>query len=143
MQSSLHGVTGAMVGPLSVPYIGPLSVPYMYERPRYQHCYKNHKFTNYTKLCHRTRNNDDITELQGDIKKLAEWENKWQVNISVDNSSVMHISSNNIYMKTISDRSSVVHNRSTARSRRHHHRTLHVSDTRREKLQTTRTKTWK
>ena len=39
---------------------------------------KMSKFTDYTKLCHRDRNPDDIMELQEDINKLIEWANKFQ-----------------------------------------------------------------
>ena len=42
------------------------------------------------------RHNDDITELQEDIKKLVEWANKWQMNFNVDKCSVMHIRHNNM-----------------------------------------------
>ena len=41
------------------------------------------KFVN-TKLCHRTRNPDDIMEQQEDINKLVEWADKWQMNFNVD-----------------------------------------------------------
>ena len=37
---------------------------------------KMSKFADDTKLCHRVRNPDDITELQEVIIKLAEWANK-------------------------------------------------------------------
>ena len=49
-----------------------------------------------TKLCHRSRNPDDIMELQEDINKLVEWANKWQMNFNVDKCSVMHIGHNNM-----------------------------------------------
>ena len=52
------------------------------------------KFAGYTKLCHRTTNPVDITELQEDINKLVEWANKWQMKFNVDKSSVMHLGHN-------------------------------------------------
>ena len=54
------------------------------------------KFADDTKLCHRARNIDDITELQEDINKLIEWANKRQINFNVDKCSVMHIGHNNM-----------------------------------------------
>ena len=54
------------------------------------------KFADDTKLCHRTRNPDDITELQEDINKLVERANKWQMNFNVDKFFVMHIGHNNM-----------------------------------------------
>ena len=54
------------------------------------------KFADYTKLCHRARNADDIMELQEDINKLVELANKWQMSFSVDKYSVMHIGHNNM-----------------------------------------------
>ena len=53
-------------------------------------------FADDTKLCHRARNPDDISELQEDINKLVEWANMWQVNFNLDKSSVMHIGHNNM-----------------------------------------------
>ena len=35
------------------------------------------RFVDDTKLCHRPRNRDDITELQEDINELIDWANKW------------------------------------------------------------------
>ena len=49
------------------------------------------KFADDTKLCHRSRNPDDIMELQEDINKLVDWANKWQMSFNVDKCSVMHI----------------------------------------------------
>ena len=80
------------------------------------------KFADDTKLCHKSRNPDDIMELQEDINKLVEWANKWQISFNVDKCSVMHIghsnmkSSYNMSMQLI-----VADNRSTAGSRNHHH----------------------
>ena len=54
------------------------------------------KFADHTKLCHRARNPDDITELQEDINKLEEWANRWQMNFNVDKCSVIHIGHNNM-----------------------------------------------
>ena len=54
------------------------------------------KFADDTKLCHRARNPDDIMELQEDINKLVECENKWQMSFNVDKCSVMHIGHNNM-----------------------------------------------
>ena len=53
-------------------------------------------FADDTKLCHRARNPDDIMEQQENINKLAEWANKWQMSLNVDNCSVMHIGHNNM-----------------------------------------------
>ena len=53
------------------------------------------KFTDDTKLCDRTRNRDDIIELQEDINELVEWANKWQMSFNVYKCSVMHIGHNN------------------------------------------------
>ena len=52
---------------------------------------KMSKFADDTKLCHRARNPDDIMELQEDINKLLEWENRWQMSFNVHKCSVMHI----------------------------------------------------
>ena len=41
------------------------------------------KFADDTKLCQRARNLDNITELQEDINKLVEWEDKWEMNFNV------------------------------------------------------------
>ena len=57
---------------------------------------KMYKFADDTKLCHRTRNNDDIMEVQEDISKLVECANKWQMSFDVDKCSVMHIGHNNM-----------------------------------------------
>ena len=54
------------------------------------------KFADDTKLCHRTRNPDNIPEQQEDINKLVEWANKWQMSFNVDKCSVMHIGHNNM-----------------------------------------------
>ena len=54
------------------------------------------KFADDTKVCHRTRNPDDIIELQEHINKLVEWANKWQMTFNVHKSSVMHIGHNNM-----------------------------------------------
>ena len=54
------------------------------------------KFSDDTKLCHRARNPDDITEVLTYINKLVEWANKWQINFNVDKCSVMHIRDNNM-----------------------------------------------
>ena len=54
------------------------------------------KFTDDTKLCHRARNPDDITEQQEDINKLIKWANKSQMSLNVDKCSVMHIEHNNM-----------------------------------------------
>ena len=54
------------------------------------------KFADDTTLCHRTRNPDDIMELQEDINKLVELANKWQMSFNVDKCSVMHIGHNNM-----------------------------------------------
>ena len=54
------------------------------------------KFADYTKLCHRARDPDDVTELQEDINKLVECTNKWQMNFNIDKCSVMHIEHNNM-----------------------------------------------
>ena len=54
------------------------------------------KFADYTKLCHRARNPDDIMELREDINKLVEWANKRQMSFNVDKCSVMHIGHNNM-----------------------------------------------
>ena len=53
------------------------------------------KFADDTKLCHRARNPDDITELQEDINKLIEWATNRQMSFNVDKCSVMHIGHNN------------------------------------------------
>ena len=54
------------------------------------------KFADNTKLCHRARNPDDITELQEDIIILVELANKWQMSFNVNKSSVLHIGHNNM-----------------------------------------------
>ena len=54
------------------------------------------KFPHDTRLCHRTRNPDDIMEPQEDINKLVEWANKWQMNFNVNKCSVIHIEHNNM-----------------------------------------------
>ena len=54
------------------------------------------KFAYDTKLYHRARNRDDITELQEDINKLVEWANKWKMNFNVHKCSVMYIGHNNM-----------------------------------------------
>ena len=56
---------------------------------------KMSKFADETKLRHRAGNLDDITDLQEDINKLAEWASKCQMNFNVDKCSVMHIGHNN------------------------------------------------
>ena len=45
---------------------------------------KMSKFADDTKLCHRARNLDDITDLQEDINNLVKWANNWQMNFNVD-----------------------------------------------------------
>ena len=57
---------------------------------------KMSKFADDTKLGVRTRNPDDIMELHGDINKLVEWANKWQMSFNVDKCSVMNIGHNNM-----------------------------------------------
>ena len=64
---------------------------------------KMSKFAVDTKLCHRARNPDDITELQEGINKLIEWANKWQMSFNVDKCSVMHIGHNNIQSYNMSN----------------------------------------
>ena len=54
------------------------------------------KFADDTKLYHRARNLDDITELQEDINELVEWAKKCQMNFNVDKCSVMHIGHKNM-----------------------------------------------
>ena len=54
------------------------------------------KFADDTKLCHRSRNPDDIMGQNEDINKLVEWANKWQMNFNVDKCSVMNIGHNNM-----------------------------------------------
>ena len=54
------------------------------------------KFADDTKLCHRSRNPDDVMELQEDINKLVESTNKWQMTFNVDKCSVMHIGHSNM-----------------------------------------------
>ena len=49
-----------------------------------------------TKLSHKARNPDDITELQKNINKLVEWANKWHMNFDVDKCYVMYIGNNNM-----------------------------------------------
>ena len=83
---------------------------------------KMSKFADDTKLCHRARNPDDIMELQEDINKHVEWANKWQMSFNVEKCSVMHIGHNNMKSNyNMSNQHAVTDNRSTARSRNHHH----------------------
>ena len=59
------------------------------------------KFADDPKLCHRTRNPDNIMELQEDINKLVEWANKWQMSFNVDKiCSMTHIGHNNMQSTT-------------------------------------------
>ena len=61
-------------------------------------CFKqNFKICWWHQTHHRARNTNGITELQEDIHKMVEWENKWQVHFNVDKYSVMHIGHNNIH----------------------------------------------
>ena len=63
---------------------------------------KMFKFADDTKLCHRTRNPDNITEPQGDVNKLVERTNKCCKLMSfVDKCSVMHIGHNNLWIATV------------------------------------------
>ena len=57
---------------------------------------KMSKFADDTKHFHRTRNPDDIMELQEDINKLVKWAKKWHMNFHVDKCYVLHIGHNNI-----------------------------------------------
>ena len=57
---------------------------------------KMSKFADDTKLFHRSRNPDDIMELQEDINKLVEWANKWKRSFNVDKCSVMRIGHNDM-----------------------------------------------
>ena len=41
-------------------------------------------------------NTDEVLELQEDLNRLVDWENKWQMNFNVDNCAVMYIGNNNI-----------------------------------------------
>ena len=54
------------------------------------------KFADDTKHGLRTRNPDDVMELQEDINKLVEWASKWQMSFNVEKCSVMHIGHNNM-----------------------------------------------
>ena len=50
------------------------------------------KFAYDTKLCHRSRNSDDIMEHRKiSINLLSAWANKWQMSFNVDKCSVMYI----------------------------------------------------
>ena len=53
------------------------------------------KFADDTKHCHISRNSNDTRELQEDINKIVEWADKWEMNLSVNKCSVMHIRHNN------------------------------------------------
>ena len=57
---------------------------------------KMSKFADDTKLCHRARNPDAITELQEVINKFVELANKWQMNFNFDKCIVIHIRHNNV-----------------------------------------------
>ena len=54
------------------------------------------KFADESKLFHRPRKPDNITELQEGINKLVEWANKWKMNFNVDKCSVMQMGRNNM-----------------------------------------------
>ena len=69
--------------------------------------------------------------LQEEICKLDEWANKWEMNFNVDKCSVMQIGHNNMQDKR-HVQSSVAVNRSTARSKSHHHQRPQVGKTNRE-----------
>ena len=53
------------------------------------------KFADDTKLCHSSRNPEEVFELQGDLNKLVDWANTWQMNFNIDKCAVMHIGHNN------------------------------------------------
>ena len=54
------------------------------------------KFTDDKKLCHSSRNPEEVIELQEDLNMLVDWANTWQMNVNIDKCAVMHIGHNNI-----------------------------------------------
>ena len=54
------------------------------------------KFANDTKLCHSSRNPEEVFELQEDLNRIVDWENTSQMNFNIDKCAVMHIGYNNI-----------------------------------------------
>ena len=55
------------------------------------------KFADDTKLCHRSRQTDEVLELQEDLTRLVDWANTYQMNFNIDKCSVMNIGHNNIH----------------------------------------------
>ena len=53
------------------------------------------KFADDTKICRNIINNNDAISLNQDLKKLAEWADKWQMQFNVDKCVVMHLGRNN------------------------------------------------
>ena len=54
------------------------------------------KFADDTKLCHISRNPDEVLQLQEDLNRLVDGANTWQMNFNIDKCAVMHIGHNNI-----------------------------------------------
>ena len=54
------------------------------------------KFADDTKLCHSSRNPEEVLKLQEDLNRLVDWANTWQMNFNIDKCAVMHIGHNNI-----------------------------------------------
>ena len=84
------------------------------------------KFADHTKLCHSSRNPEEVLELQEDLNMLVDWANTWQMNCNIDKFAVMHIGHNNIQPTTKS-------NRRTTRSRNQNNQRPQVAETNRKK----------
>ena len=54
------------------------------------------KFADDTKLCHSSRNPEEVLELQEDLNRLVDCANTWQMNFNIDKCAVRHIGHNNI-----------------------------------------------
>ena len=58
------------------------------------------KFADETKLCHSSRQPDEVLELQEDFNRLVDCLNTWQINFNIGKCVVMHIGHNNIQHAT-------------------------------------------
>ena len=92
------------------------------------------KFAGVTKLCHSSRNPEEVLELQDDLNKLVHWANTWQMNFNIDKCAVMHIGHNNIQHK-LNGEPTTISNRKTTQSRNHNNQRPQVAETNRKKLQ--------
>ena len=55
------------------------------------------KFADDTKVCRKIESDTDADSLNQDLKKLAEWADKWQMQFNVDKCVVMHLGHNNLH----------------------------------------------